>query len=213
MMQTHLLKLDPPYKFVFDEKHGRVGKVIAVLLRPSDEEKNFDNDKTISVPIVDLACTWDDTDLAGCRVLCDEFNPRISFEEYIYCLMSVKRDKWLPNGFFSVFYLSSQLNDLGIDVQFPGEEEKEGGHEIIMETKLHLGNKDGKWWVENFFGDFYFGGSYESRERLHYGILERRNDYYRSFPQKHFTIKLSSDNAEFQDMLDDINNMPYDRYE
>lgn len=103
MMQTHLLKLDPPYKFVFDEKHGRVGKVIAVLLRPSDEEKNFDNDKTISVPIVDLACTWDDTDLAGCRVLCDEFNPRISFEEYIYCLMSVKRDKWLPNGFFPSF--------------------------------------------------------------------------------------------------------------
>ncbi|MBR2183957.1 MAG: hypothetical protein IJ897_00825 [Prevotella sp.] len=210
-MQTHLLKLEPPYKFVFDEEHGRVGKVIAVLLRPSDEEKNFDNDRTISVPIVDLAYTWDDTDLAQCRILCDEFNPRISFDTYICCLMSVKKDKWLPNGFFSVFYFSSQLNELGIEVQFPGEEEKEG--ELTIETKLHLGNKEGKWWVENFFGYFYFGGSYESRERLRYGILERRNDYYRSFPQKRFTINLSTDNAEFQDMLDDINNTPYNSYE
>ena len=90
-MQTNLLKLDPPYKFIFDEKNGRVGKVIAVLLRPSDEEKNFEGDKTVSVPIVDLAYTWDDSDLADCRVLCDEFYPRISFEMYIDCLMSVKR--------------------------------------------------------------------------------------------------------------------------
>jgi hypothetical protein len=213
MMQTHLLKLDPPYKFIFDEKYGRVGKVIAALLRPSDEEKNFENDKTISVPIVDLAYTWDDADLAGCRVLCDETAPSISFEMYIDCLMSVKKRDWFPNGWFSVYYFSSQLNELGIRVQFPDEGEKESEHEVTIKTKLYLGNDKGTYWVENSHGGFYFDGRYESREKMRYAILERRNDYYRSFPQKHFTIKLSTDNAEFRDMLDEINNTPYDRYE
>lgn len=212
-MQTHLLKLEPPYKFIFDEKYGRVGKVIAVLLKPSDEESDFDDRRTISVPIVDLAYTWDGTDLAECRVLCDEFYPRISFEMYIHCLMSVNQSNWFPNGLFSVYSFSSQLNELGIRVLFPCEGEKEGEHEVIMKTKLRLGADDGVYWVENSFGGFYFGGRYESREKLHYAILGRRNDYYRSFPQKRFTIKLSTDNAEFQDMLDDINNTPYDRDE
>ena len=212
-MQTHLLKLDPPYKILFDEKHGRVGKVIAVLLRPSDKEKNFDGDNTVSVPIVDLAYTWDDTDLAECHILCDEFTPRISFETYINCLMSVNKDIWFPNGLFSVYFFGSQLNELGIRVLFPGEGEKEGEHEVIMKTKLHLGVHEGTYWVENAFGGFYFGGRYESREKLSHAILGRRNDYYRSFPQKRFIIQLSTDNKDFQDLLDDINNTPYNRDE
>ncbi len=212
-MQTHLLKLDPPYKFIFDEKYGRTGKVIAVLLQPIDEEDNPEYGRTVSVPIIDLAYTWDGTDLAECRVLCDEFYPRISFEMYINCLMSVKKSMWFPNGLFSVYYFTSQLNELGIRVLFPCEGEKEGEHEVIMKTRLSLGADDGVYWVENFFGGFYFAGRYESLDKLYYAILERRNDYYRSFPQKRFIIKLSTDNPEFQDMLDDINNTPYERDE
>jgi hypothetical protein len=213
-MQTHLLKLDPPYRFIFDEKNGRVGKVIAVLLRPNEDKDSLDYGRTVSVPIVDLAYTWDATDLADCRILCDEFRPRISFEMYIDCLMSVKSNMWFPNGFFSVYYFSSQLNDLGIRVLFPSEGEKEGEHEVIMKTKLHMGvDEQGVYWVENGFGGFYFGGRYESKEKLYDAILERRNDYYRSFPQKRFIIRLRTDNPEFQPMLDDINNTPYDRDE
>lgn len=213
-MQTHLLKLDPPYKIVFDEKNGRVGKVIAVLLQPNEDEDSYDKGRTVSVPIVDLAYTWDGTDLADCRILCDEFRPRISFEMYIDCLMSVSPHQWFPNGFFSVFHFSSQLNNLGIRVLFPCEGEKEGEHEVTMKTKLYLGVDDkGVYWVENAFGGFYFGGRYESAEKLSNAILQRRNDYYRSFPQKRFIISLRTDNAEFQPMLDNINNTPYDRDE
>ena len=209
-MQTHLLKLDQPYKYIFDEEHGRVGKVIAVLLRPSDREKNFYNDRTISVPIVNFAETWDDADLAQCRILCNELNPCISFDIFIECLVSVKKDVWFPNGIFSVFYFSSQLNELGIEVQFPDGDSSGEENEVIINTKLYLGIDEGTYWVESSYGSFYFAGRYESLEKLRDGILERRNDYYRSFPQKCFTIELSTDNAEFQGMLDDINNTPFD---
>lgn len=74
-------------------------------------------------------------------------------------------------------------------------------------------DEQGVYWVENGFGGFYFGGRYESKEKLYDAILERRNDYYRSFPQKRFIIRLRTDNPEFQPMLDDINNTPYDRDE
>ena len=212
-MQTHLLKLEPPYKFIFDKKYGRVGKVIAVLLQPIDDEDDPEYGRTVSVPIIDLAYTWDGTDLAECSILCDEFTPRISFEMYIDCLMSVDKSGWFPNGIFSVYYFSSQLNQLGIRVLFPCEGEKEGEHEVIMKTKLRLGVNEGAYWVENSYGGFYFGGRYGSREALLYALLERRNDYYRSFPQKRFIIKLTTDNEEFKDLLNDINNTPYDRDE
>ena len=213
-MQTHLLKLDPPNRFIFDEKYGRVGKVIAVLLQPNENEDSSEYGRTVSVPIVDLAYTWDGTDLAECRVLCDEFCPRISFEMYIDCLMSVRSSQWFPNGFFSVYHFGSQLNNLGIRVLFPGEGEKEGEHEVTVKTTLFLGvDEKGVYWVENAFGGFYFGGRYESAEKLRDAILQRRNDYYRSFPQKRFIISLHTDNKEFQPMLDEINNTPYDRDE
>lgn len=208
-MQTHLLKLEPPYKFIFDMEHGRTGKVIAVLLKPSDKEE--EKGRTVSVPIVDIAYTWDGTDLAECEILCDEFYPRISFERYIHCMMMVDKHRWFPNGLFSVYEFGFQLNELGIRVLFPGEGEKEGEHEVTMKTTLRLGVSDGVYWVENNWGGFYFGGRYESREKLCAAILERRNDYYRSFPQKRFIIRLTTDNAEFLDMIDNINNTPYDR--
>ena len=122
---------------------------------------------------------------------------------------------WFPNGFFSIYRFGSQLNELGIRVLFPCEGEREGEHEVTMETKLDLGVNEGVYWVENSgpLGSFYFSGRYESLEKMRYAILERRNDYYRSFPQKRFIIQLSTDNPEFQDMVDDINNTPYDRDE
>ncbi len=209
-MQTHLLKLEPPYRFVFDEEHGRVGKVIAVLLKETNEEGY---NRTVSVPIVDMAFTWDDTDLAECMVLCDEFHQRISFETYIYCLMTVSASNWFPNGFFSVYNFGSQLNELGIRVLFPCEGEIEGQNEITMKTDLHLGFNNGEYWVENSFGGFLFGGRYKSLQNLRSYIIGRRNDYYRSFPQKRFIIRLTTDNNEFQDMIDDINNTPYMRNE
>ena len=213
-MQTHLLKLDPPYRFIFDEKYGRVGKVIAVLLQPNEDEDSYEYGRTVSVPIVDLAYTWDGTDLSDCRILCDEFRPRISFEMYIDCLMSVTPSKWFPNGFFSVYHFSWHLNDLGIRVLFPGEGEKEGEYEVTMKTTLLMGvDEKGMYWVENAFGGFYFGGRYESILKLYDAILQRRNDYYRSFPQKRFIISLSTDNDEFKSLLEDINNTPYDRDE
>lgn len=209
-MQTHLLKLEPPYRFVFDEENGRVGKVIAVLLKETNETGYI---RTVSVPIVDMAFTWDDTDLAECMVLCDEFYSRISFETYIHCMMMVNKDRWFPNGFFSVYNFGCQLNELGIRVLFPCEGEIEGQYEVTMKTDLHLGIDKGEYWVENSFGGFLFGGRYKSLQNLRSYIIERRNDYYRSFPQKHFIIRLTTTNSEFQDMIDDINNTPYMRDE
>ena len=198
-MQTHLLKLEPPYKFIFDPKNGRVGKVIAALLK----EKNESEESTmVSIPIVDLAFIWDGTELSECIELCDEFYPQISFEMYIHCLMMVSESSWFPTGFFSVYNFGSRLNELGIRVLFPCEGEAEGQHEVTMKTNLHLGFSNGEYWVENSFGGFLFGGRYESRQELQSYILERCNDYYRSFPQKRFIIILTTNNDEFQDMID-----------
>ena len=209
-METHLLKLEPPYRFIFDEKTGKVGKVIAALLKVTDDPENG---RTISVPVVDLAYTWDDIDLAECEELCDEFEPRISFDKYIHCLMMVDKDVWFPNGFFSVYTFGSQLNRLGIRVQFPGEGDKEGEFDLSLTTNLHLGIDKGKYWVENSFGGFLFGGRYESREALRNAVLQRRNDYYRAFPQKRFRIELTTDNPDFHDFVEDINNKPYNQDE
>ena len=68
-MQTHLLKLEPPYRFIFDQMNGRTGKVIAVLLKETVDPLNPEMSMTISVPIVDLAYTWDGSDLADCMEL------------------------------------------------------------------------------------------------------------------------------------------------
>ena len=212
-MQTHLLKLEPPYRFIFDEKYGRVGKVIAVLLKETDAPEDPEYGRTVSVPIVDLAFAWDGTDLADCTVLCDEFRPRISFDRFIHCLMMVPENMWFPNGFFSVYEFGSQLTDLGIRVLFPGEGETEGQFDVTMKTKLLLGIDQGEYWVENSFGDFFFNGRYQSREALRAAILTRRNDYYRAFPRKTFRIRLTTDNADFKDLVEEINNTPYERDE
>lgn len=212
-MQTHLLKLEPPYRFILDERHGRIGKVIAVLLKEMDDRNSPSLGKTVSVPIVDIADTWDDTDLAECQILCDEFSPCISFDKYIHCLMMVPQSTWFPNGLFSVYNFGMQLAEQGIRVLFPGEGEKEGEYNVTMKTKLHLGADNGIYWVENSFGGFYFGGRYKTAELLQAAILDRRNDYYRAFPQKRFRIVLTTDNADFKDMIDNINNTPYARDE
>jgi hypothetical protein len=212
-MQTHLLKLEPPYRFIFDEKYGRTGKVIAVLLKETDDPEDPEYGRTVSVPIVDLAYTWDGTDLADCTVLCDEFAPRISFERFISCLMTVPKSMWFPNGLFSVYSFGSQLTDLGIRVLFPCEGETEGQFDVTMKTDLHLGIDKGEYWVENSFGGFFFNGRYQSREALRSAILTRRNDYYRAFPRKTFRIRLMTDNADFKDLVEEINNTPYERDE
>ena len=212
-MQTHLLKLESPYKFIFDEKNGRVGKVIAVILKEKDDPDDSEFGRTVSVPIVDLAYTWDGTDLADCIELCDEFNPRITFDMFIHCLMMTDKMAWFPNGLFSVYSFGSRLNELGIRVLFPCEGEKEGEHDVSMKTTLRLGTNQGGYWVENNWGGFYFGGCYSSLESLRSAILERRNDYYRAFPQKSFHIELTTNNPDFQGFVEDINNTPYDRDE
>lgn len=212
-MQTHLLKLEPPYRFIFDQMNGRTGKVIAVLLKETVDPLNPEMSMTISVPIVDLAYTWDGSDLADCMELCDEFAPSITFDRFISCVMSVPKSGWFPNGLFSVYYFGRQLDELGIRVIFPGEGETEEQQDFEMTTNLHMGVNEGEYWVENSFGGFYFGGHYPSLEELRSAILARRNDYYRAFPHKRFHIVLTTDNADFSDFVEKINNTPYRRDE
>ena len=210
---THLLKLEPPYRFIFDRKYGRAGKVIAVLLKEKEDPDDSEFGRTVSVPIVDLAYTWDGTDLAECIVLCDEFTPRITFDMFIHCLMTTTRSTWFPNGIFSVYSFGRELNDLGVRVLFPGEGETEGQSDVSMKTTLRLGIDKGEYWVENSYGGFYFEGRYPSLESMRLAILDRRDDYYRAFPQKRFHIALSTDNPDFQGFVEDINNTPYDHNE
>ena len=162
---------------------------------------------------MDLAYTWDGTDLAECVELCDEFSPRITFDRFIQCLMITPKSSWFPNGLFSVYSFGKQLNNLGIRVLFPAEGETEGQFDLSMKTKLLLGTDEGVYWVENSLGGFYFGGRYPSLESLRSAILDRRNDYYRAFPQKRFHIVLTTDNPDFQGFVEDINNTPYHRDE
>ncbi len=84
---------------------------------------------------------------------------------------------------------------------------------MTMKTTLHLGIDQGEYWVENSFSGFFFNGRYQSREALRSAILTRRNDYYRAFPLKTFRISLMTDDADFKDLVEEINNTPYERDE
>ena len=76
-----------------------------------------------------------------------------------------------------------------------------------------LGVEEGVYWVESGFGGFHFGNRFDTLEAMRSYIINRRNDYYRAFPQKRFHIVLRTDNLDFKDFVEEINNTPYKRDE
>lgn len=204
MRQTHLLKLDPPYKIIWDEKNRRLFKHIATLIDVELNDKPENSLKhTVEYPIDETGKVMETT-LDSCAPQCSEYES-ITLKDFTWLLISVPQSEWTPNGFFSIMRLASMFRYYNIDVEFPGEQEA-GEEPIVFEEYLMLGcGEDNKWWVENHIENFFFGTCVKSKEELRAYIEYMRNEYYRAFSDKNFRIVFTTNNKDFKEFVDEIN--------
>ena len=177
-------------------------KHIATLIAISErKDETFSTEEYV---VAEDGSVWYDGTLRDCRDVCREYES-INLSEFINMLMLVPKDKWFPNGLFSINRLATSLHYYEIDVELPGEKEADGKEWEIV-TQLHLGkDEQGVFWVESGFGNFYFGTRKNTLSELEEYIIYMRNEYYRAFPDKHFRIVLSTSDNAWQELVDKIN--------
>jgi hypothetical protein len=206
MRQTQLLKLDAPYSVVWDEKGLRMCKHVATLIEICEDDNGSLSTKEHVV--TEKGEVWCDGELQTCVEVCTEHGS-ISMKDFYYMLLAVPVNEWYPNGMFSTFSLASNLRHYGIRIDFSEVPSVQTPDGKVIEVPLMMGVDDkGVYWVEDsVLMPFYFGGRKNSLSELREYIRYARNEYYRSFPEENFCIRIvaKTTNAELIDMVDEIN--------
>lgn len=202
MEQTHLLKLDAPYMIVWDDVEQRIYKHFATLIEIKEDE----NGKlcTAEYAVDETGRVSYASTLDHCMEVCKEYE-HIKLQDFIHILMLTPKESWYPNGLFSINYLARSLHEYEVDVELPGEMEA-NGEEWEIQTRLHLGKtEDGFYWVENGYGNFFFGERKETQSELEEYLVYMRNEYYRAFPDKRFRIVFTTTDEDWQEVVDKVN--------
>lgn len=130
MIQTHLLRLEPPYKVIYSG--GQIARHVGTLI--VTEEKRGSKGEygitTHSHPVVDYgtadACgqVWDDAELSDCNVLGVSDSGKITW--YYFCALIESYFNAMEGSYRSSFVavtMYQRLLKLGLDIippQFPG---------------------------------------------------------------------------------------------
>lgn len=218
MIQTHLMKLEPPYPVLNID--GTIVRHVATLIEVRevyDSKTGEERIKTLSHPVVDYGnnhyagVVYEDKTIEDCEVLPPEISP-VTF----YMLLTDIKEKVSPNSIaWRPDIVVSRLEKLGVTIQWPTKKDSEGFDTDIPEDKFSIGLsmnklKDGTWVCES--GDNFFcfdGGRFKSDKELLAYIRNLRSSYYKAFPDRQFDIVFHNNMPETKYLLDELNANPH----
>lgn len=208
MIQTHLLKLEPPYRILWSAKDWFLCKHYATLIEVKEKQKEGGL-HTVSHLVDEYGHVLADSEVDELEIVGEECSTIKWITFYLMITATDSGRLLLDKGFCSIYRAALQLEHYDINVELPGEKDA-GGKPWVFEQTLSAGRVKNKetgnddYWVESG-PDFYFGGRYNSAEALKQYLIYMRDEYYRSFPGKQFRLVLKTSDKELQPLFDEVN--------
>lgn len=219
MIQTHLMKLEPPYPVL--NMKGEFARHVATLIEVRtavDPITGEEKIKTVSHPVVDFGdnnysgVVYEDINLENCEILPKSLR-MVDFHSIVHEAQSMFNKKLYS---LRPEVIVNQLADLGVTVDFPKKTDAEGYETNepaeVIEVPISMGysEKEGFWWAESSMLSFCFDAREMKTDKdlLNY-IREMRSAYYRAFSDKKFDIIFHSNYKETQHLVDELNANPH----
>lgn len=218
MIQTHLMKLEPPYPVLNID--GQIVRHVATLIEVReafDPKTGEEKIKTISHPVVDFGdnrysgLVYEDKDLEECEAL----NPVLSQVDFHLMVHNAQH-------MFNPLVISQKpehivkrLRKFGIDVEWPMKKDAEGYDtnepEDRIEVRISLGQSPkGTWAAESSLHQLCFDAiDMESDQKLMQYIRDMRSSYYKAFPERKFDIVFCNNDPKSKRYLDELNQNPH----
>lgn len=219
MIQTHLMKLEPPYPVL--NMKGTFGRHVATLIEVRtmiDPHTGDEKIKTISHPVVDYGdnnysgVVYEEINLEECDIL-PKLLPMLEFHSIVHGAQSMFNNKLYS---LRPEVIVAQLKALGVTVNFPKEKDAEGFDTNepakVIEVNISLGysERNQYWWAESDIFSFCFDARdmKSDKELLNY-IREMRSGYYAAFSEYQFDIVFHNNREEAQYLIDELNRNPH----
>ena len=212
MIQTQLLRLDPPYNYIFHG--GIVAKQVATLMvavDKTDKEGNYGLE-THSHPVVvyngDTAegVTWDQVEVMECRTVCSETDKRVTLKKFNELLMMTSvHNSDVP---MNPEYMRSALHAAGISLTLPTDYNYYGPDQFgtlkDYKIKLIFTDDEGEYYAWSHYDQspLYFSVKASSRQELAIQLLMQLDNWKRALEE--FKISITFEAGSQEDVMDDI---------
>ena len=218
MIQTHLMKLEPPYPVLNID--GTIVRHVATLIEVReavDRATGHACIKTVSHPVVDYGdneyagVVYDDKVLEDCELIERNMRPT----DFYLLVYHMTQEHGRTSPMSKPDYVAARLREMGVAIMWPMKKDKDGFETDEPEDHFDIGlsvDKSEKvdWWVESGDNFFLFGGNgYKSAQDVLDYIRETRSSYYRAFPEHQFDIVFHSKMPNAQPLIAELNANPH----
>lgn len=218
MIQTHLMKLEPPYPVL--NMKGMIVRHVATLIEVHtdiDRKTGEEKIKTHSRPVVDFGdnhyagVVYEEEELEECEILTSPIS-LVEFHMMVHDRQRMFNPGVLSQKPDSIVY---RLAKFGIDVEFPKKVDEDGFETNepadVIKIGISLGKgEDGYWHAESRLHDFCFDAKdFESSKALLNYIRDMRSSYYKAFSDHQFDIVFFNNMPETKPLLDELNANPH----
>jgi hypothetical protein len=218
MIQTHLMKLEPPYPVLNID--GTIVRHVATLIEVReayDSVMGEERIKTVSHPVVDYGdneyagVVYYDKELEDCELIAKTMRPADFYLLTFHMQKQHGRDALMGRP----EYIVARLKEVGVTIQWPVKKDADGLDTDEPEDHFDIGISIGEsekvgWWMES--GDLFFqfnGNGFKSAQELLQTIRNTRSSYYRAFPEHQFDIVFHSNMPEAQPIIAELNANPH----
>lgn len=218
MIQTHLMKLEPPYPVLNID--GTIVRHVATLIEVReayDRKTGEERIKTVSHPVVDYGdneyagIVYDNVLLEDCEPIAKEMRPA----DFYMLSYDMRKKHGRTSPMSHPEYIVARLKEVGVTVKWPMKKDKDGFETDEPEDHFDIPisidkSEEVDWWIESFDFFFEFGGNgYKSEQDVLQYIRETRSSYYRAFPEHQFDIVFHSNKAKAQPLIAELNAHPH----
>ena len=219
MIQTHLMKLEAPYRVLNID--GQLVRHVATLIEVRETYNHIKDEETImtiSHPVIDYGnnaysgIVLYDKEIEECDVL-----PKVLSQPDFHLMVHNAQQMFNPKVISQKpEHIVQRLADFGISIEWPKQKDEDGydtnEDATVVEVPISLGysKEQGYWWAESSVMAFCFDakGKKSDKELLNY-IREMRSSYYKAFPDRQFDIVFRNKQNEVQYLIDELNANPH----
>lgn len=218
MIQTHLMKLEPPYPVLNID--GTIVRHVATLIEVRetyDKTTGEERIKTVSHPVVDYGdneyagVVYDDKVLEDCELISKQMHPA----DFYLLSFHIQKEHGRHAPMSRPDYIIARLKEVGVSVEWPVKKDADGIDTDEPEDRFDIGisideSEKVGWWMEcdSSFFNFNGNGFKSSQELLQY-IHELRSSYYRAFAEHQFDIVFHSKMPKAQPLIAELNANPH----
>lgn len=218
MIQTHLMKLEPPYPVLNID--GTIVRHVATLIEVREDYDHVTGEeriKTVSHPVVDYGSNeyagivYDDKELEDCELISKTMHPADFYLLTFHMQKEHGRDAIMARP----EYIVARLKEVGVTIKWPVKKDADGLDTDEPEDRFDIGisiDKSEKvdWWIESGDTFFEFGGNrFKSEQDVLNYIRNTRSSYYRAFPEHQFDIVFHSNMPKAQPIIAELNANPH----